>query len=81
MPARTSLLTIFVLASILGTTDQTSLRFTEHLIANKYGDIFSSAAAELDGDGRPDLIATADDGSRRVTSANEFRWRRNEGRK
>jgi hypothetical protein len=30
---------------------------------------------------RPDLIATADDGSRRVVGANELRWWRNEGRK
>lgn len=38
-------------------------------------------AADLNGDGRPDLFATADDGSRRVQGANEFRWWRNEGRK
>ena len=36
--------------------------------------------ADLDGDGRPDIIATADDGSRRVEGANELRWWRNEGR-
>ncbi|MBM4002791.1 MAG: VCBS repeat-containing protein [Planctomycetes bacterium] len=36
-------------------------------------------AADLDGDGRPDLIATADDGSRRVAGSNELRWWRNNG--
>jgi len=38
-------------------------------------------AADLNGDGRPDLIATADDGSGRVQGANEIRWWRNDGRK
>ena len=38
-------------------------------------------AADLDGDGRKDVIATADDGSRRVKGANELRWWRNEGRR
>jgi hypothetical protein len=37
-------------------------------------------AADLNGDGRPDLVGTSDDGSRRVPGANEFRWWRNEGR-
>jgi hypothetical protein len=37
-------------------------------------------AADLDGDGRVDLAATADDGSGRVEGANELRWWRNEGR-
>ncbi len=39
------------------------------------------SAGDLNGDGRPDLIATADDGSRRVQGANEFRWWRNDGRR
>ena len=35
--------------------------------------------ADLDGDGRPDLAATADDGSRRVKGTLEMRWWRNLG--
>ena len=37
-------------------------------------------AGDLDGDGRPDIAATADDGSSRVLGARELRWWRNEGR-
>ena len=35
---------------------------------------------DLNGDKRPDIAATADDGSRHVAGANELRWWRNEGR-
>lgn len=40
-------------------------------------------AADLDGDGRPDLAATADNGSAIIAhkGANELRWWRNEGRR
>ena len=35
--------------------------------------------ADFNGDGRPDVAATADDGSRRVKGSLEMRWWRNEG--
>lgn len=52
-----------------------------HVIRENYYAANQIVAADLDGDGRPDLIATADDGSRRVQGANELRWWRNDGRK
>jgi hypothetical protein len=36
--------------------------------------------ADLNGDKRPDVAATADAGSSRVNGAKELRWWRNEGR-
>ncbi|MDA1056027.1 MAG: VCBS repeat-containing protein [Planctomycetota bacterium] len=56
-------------------------KWTMHVISEKYLAANQVIAADLDGDGRPDIIATADDGSRRVQGANELRWWRNEGRK
>jgi hypothetical protein len=35
--------------------------------------------ADFNGDGRPDVAATADDGSRRIKGSLEMRWWRNEG--
>jgi hypothetical protein len=52
-----------------------------HVIRENYYAANQIVGADLDGDGRPDLIATADDGSRRVQGANELRWWRNDGRK
>jgi hypothetical protein len=52
-----------------------------HMLKENFYAANQIIAADLNGDGRPDLIATADDGSRRVQGANEFRWWRNEGRK
>jgi hypothetical protein len=48
-------------------------RFSEHLIAGKYGYAFGLAAADLDGGKRLDVAATAERG------ANEVRWWRNLG--
>ena len=52
-----------------------------HVIRDKFLAANQLIAADIDGDGRPDIIATADDGSRRVQGANELRWWRNEGRR
>lgn len=55
--------------------------WTPHLIKEQYYAANQVIAADLDGDGRIDLAATSDDGSRRVTGANELRWWRNLGAK
>ena len=54
--------------------------WTLHVLKERWYAANQIIAADLDGDGRPDLAATADDGSRRVKGANELRWWRNEGR-
>jgi hypothetical protein len=51
--------------------------WTKHVVREKYFAANQIIAADLDGDHRPDLIVTSDDGSRRVTGANELRWWRN----
>ena len=56
-------------------------KWTQHILKEKYFAANQVIAADLNGDGRPDIIATSDDGSRRVQGANELRWWRNEGRK
>ena len=53
--------------------------WTRHLIRENWYAANQVIAADLDGDGLPDLAATADDGSRRVEGANELRWWRNLG--
>lgn len=55
--------------------------WTQHVLKEQYYAANQVIAADLDGDGRLDLAATADDGSRRVQGANELRWWRNLGRK
>jgi hypothetical protein len=52
-----------------------------HVLKEQYYAANQVIAADLDGDGRLDVIATADDGSRRVPGANELRWWRNLGTK
>jgi hypothetical protein len=52
-----------------------------HVLKEKWYAANQVIAADLDGDGRPDIAATADNGSSRVPGANELRWWRNEGRK
>ena len=56
-------------------------KWTMHVLKEKYLAANQVIAADLNGDGRPDIVATSDDGSRRVMGANELRWWRNEGRK
>ncbi|MFN7805187.1 MAG: FG-GAP repeat domain-containing protein [Planctomycetaceae bacterium] len=51
--------------------------WTKHVIRNQYFAANQLIAADLDGDQRPDLVVTSDDGSRRVQGANELRWWRN----
>ena len=51
--------------------------WTKHVIREKYFAANQIIAADLDGDQHPDLVVTADDGSRRVKGANELRWWRN----
>jgi hypothetical protein len=51
-----------------------------HVIKDKWYAANQVVVADLDGDKRPDIAATADDGSRRVAGAKELRWWRNEGR-
>ncbi len=50
-----------------------------HVLKENYFAANQIIAADLDGDKRPDLVVTADDGSRRVQGANELRWWRNRG--
>lgn len=61
--------------------DPRSKYWTMHILKENYYAANQVIAADLDGDKRPDIIATSDDGSRRVQGANELRWWRNEGRK
>jgi len=56
-------------------------KWKAHVLKEPYYAANQIIAADLDGDGRLDLIATADDGSRRVPGANELRWWRNLGNK
>ena len=53
--------------------------WTMHVVRENWPAANQVIVADLTGDGRPDIVATADDGSRRVVGANELRWWRNEG--
>ncbi len=51
--------------------------WTMHVLKEKWYAANQVIVADLDGDGRLDIAATADDGSSRVAGARELRWWRN----
>jgi hypothetical protein len=51
-----------------------------HVLKEKWYAANQVIVADLNGDKRPDIAATADAGSSRVAGAKELRWWRNEGR-
>ena len=55
-------------------------QWTMHVVKEKWNAANQVIVADLDGDKRPDIAATADSGSSRVVGAQELRWWRNEGR-
>ena len=61
--------------------DPRAQSWPQHVLKENYYAANQIISADLNGDGRPDILATSDDGSRRVKGANEFRWWRNDGRK
>jgi len=54
--------------------DKEMIRFSEHLIMGGYKYACGLAVADLNGDGKLDIVACAERGS------NEVRWGKNEGR-
>jgi hypothetical protein len=54
--------------------------WTAQVVADSFKSANQVIAADIDGDGRPDLAATADSGSSRVVGAQQLRWWRNEGK-
>ena len=54
-------------------------QWTMHVLKENWYAANQVIVADLDGDKRPDIAATADDGSRRVAGPRAARWR-NEGR-
>ncbi|HMC67409.1 MAG TPA: VCBS repeat-containing protein [Gemmataceae bacterium] len=58
-------------------------QWTMHVLKEKWYAANQVIVADFNGDGRPDIAATADNGSSRIDykGANELRWWRNEGRK
>ena len=54
-------------------------KWTRHVLKERWFAANQVIVADLNGDKRPDIAATADNGSRYVTGALELRWWRNEG--
>src|SRR6266508_1112363 len=65
--------TLLLLGAPATKEDRPTVRFSEHLIADKYGYAYGVAAADLDGDGKLDL--TSGD-----TTNNVLYWYQNDGR-
>jgi hypothetical protein len=55
-------------------------KWTMHVVKENWPAANQLIVADFDGDGRLDIAATADDGSRYATGALELRWWRNAGR-
>ena len=51
-----------------------------HIVKDNWKAANQLIVADLNGDKRPDIAATADDGSRYTTGALELRWWRNDRR-
>ena len=74
--------TAWALGDTLGWFENTgdpSAAWNPHVLKEKWYAANQVIIADLDGDGRPDIAGTADDGSSRVKGANELRWWRNTG--
>ena len=56
-----------------------SEKWSSHVVRTKWPAANQVILADLNGDRRLDIVASADDGSRRVQGALELRWWRNEG--
>ncbi|MEE3373205.1 MAG: FG-GAP-like repeat-containing protein [Planctomycetota bacterium] len=54
-------------------------KWIPHTLRTQFRAANQVIVADFNGDGRPDVAATADDGSRRVKGSLELRWWRNEG--
>ena len=54
-------------------------KWSQHVIRTDFRAANQVILADLNGDGRLDIVASADDGSRRVQGTLEVRWWRNEG--
>ena len=56
-------------------------KWTQHVVRTDFRAANQVILVDLDGDQRLDIVAGADDGSRRVKGALELRWWRNDGRR
>ena len=54
-------------------------KWTQHLLKNNWDSANQLVVADLNGDGRLDIVAVADDGYQSNAITNELRWWRNEG--
>ncbi len=73
LPLAATLAASLVLGAAGGSPDDAPIRFTEHLVRDKYGYAYGIAAADLDGDGSLDLVSSD-------TTGDTLLWFRNDGR-
>jgi hypothetical protein len=80
LPAGVLLTTILALLSA-GAEEENAVRFTEHLISDRYGYAYGIAAADLDGDGDIDLVSsnTTDDKTPSRENGSLY-WYENDGK-